>query len=95
MNEDTKVFDENVEEEVNDTSTDISSEDPDGGALGYLIVGLVGATAAIAAFVYKNKEKIKEKAEERSIRRLEKKGYVVSKVEDAHDEERESSDEHK
>ena len=87
MNEnEVKVFDENIEEEVimdyevldEETGTDMS---------GIVAIGAVGILGTIGALVYKNRDKIKDKIEQRRAKKLEKSGYVVYKPETVYDEE--------
>lgn len=50
---------------------------------GKILVGVgVVATGVVTTLVIKNRDKIKEKLEERKIAKLQKKGYVVYKIED-------------
>lgn len=59
------------------------------GLVGKIVVGaIIVAVGAAAAFVYKNRAKF----EEQQIRRLEKKGYLISRPEDRVSEETESED---
>lgn len=80
-----------MEELNNEMELDVVNEtddEEDNGIAKKIILGAVAiGTAAVTAVVYK-KLKVPEKINERRIRKLEKAGYVVAKV----DESDESSD---
>ena len=69
------------------------NEDQDSG-LGFAVAGLVLGVGAVAALIVKNKDKIKAKRIERQIKKLEKEGYNVSKIDidDAEEVEVEEDD---
>lgn len=75
MNEEMKTFEEIENTEVN--YEDMEPETSDNGIVGKVMVGLVLAVGGAAAFVW---HKTADKREERAIRKLEKKGYVITKV---------------
>jgi hypothetical protein len=52
----------------------------DGGLTKFLVGALFVGAAALGGVIYKNKENIKNKREEKEVARLEKKGYVVMKA---------------
>lgn len=72
-----------VEEIENNEVTDVEVyEEPaksGNGIVGKIVVGTAVAVAGVGALVW---HKTKAKREERTIRKLEKKGYVISKVQD-------------
>lgn len=84
MNEEMKINEEfEVMEDNNVDTYEDDFEEPSGGFVKKLVVGTVGvASAACGALLYKNKEKITEWRDERKIKKLEKKGYIVSMPED-------------
>lgn len=78
-----------MNEEMNNTFEEIENieateignnlETSDNGLVGKIVIGaVIVAVGATAAFVYKNRAKF----EERQIRRLEKKGYLISRPEE-------------
>lgn len=71
MNEETKVFDEITNEEVNVAVEAI--EENEGGLLGLFLLAAAGVGTGVAAWWYKKSGK----ADERRIKKLEKKGYTV------------------
>lgn len=73
--EENEVALDNLEENENEDS-----------GLGFAIAGLVLGAGAVAALIVKNKDKIKAKRIERQIKKLEKAGYNVTKI-DIEDEE--------
>ena len=85
MDENVKVFDENIEEEVIEVCEAL--EESGNGMFGAIVIGAVGALGTIGGLVYKNRNKIKDKIEQRYAKKLEKKGYVVYKPETVLDEE--------
>ena len=89
MNEEMKNFEENENTEVTEICDDL--ETSDNGIVGKIVVGaVIVAVGAAAAFVYKNRAKI----EERQIRKLEKKGYLISRPEDVADTNEVESDDY-
>ena len=76
MNEETKVFDEITTEEV-DTTIEAIEEESGGGLIAMGAIAFGALIAGIAAFVCDRNGKL----DERRIKKLEKKGYVVSKPE--------------
>lgn len=82
MNEEIKVIDENeIEEVVMDNEE--YPETSGGGILGVLALVGVAAGGAIGGLIYKNRNKF----EERKIKKLEKKGYIITKPEPVEDVE--------
>ena len=75
MNEETKVIDEIMNEEVFDTTEPI--EESGEGLFGLLLLGAVSVGAGVTAWWYKKSGKLNE----RRIKKLEKQGYVVTKPE--------------
>ena len=88
MNEEMNNTFEGIENiEATEISNDL--ETSDNGFVGKIVVGaVIVAVGAAAAFVYKNRAKF----EERQIRRLEKKGYLISRPEDDANSEDVASD---
>lgn len=75
MNEELKV----MEEQTNYEAEAEYYEEPEttgNGIVGKIAIGAVAAVVGAGAFVY---YKTKDKREQRTIRKLEKKGYVISK----------------
>lgn len=72
MNEETKVFDEIENQEVNDTVDAV--EETGGGFLGLIALAAVTIGTGAAAWWYKKSGK----ADERRIKKLEAKGYTVT-----------------
>lgn len=93
MEDNTTIANDIIEE--NEVALDNleENEDQDSG-LGFAIAGLVLGVGAVAALIVKNKDKIKAKRIERQIKKLEKEGYNVSKidVEDTEEVEVEEDD---
>lgn len=79
MEDNTTIANDIIEE--NEVALDNleENEDQDSG-LGFAIAGLVLGVGAVAALIVKNKDKIKAKRIERQIKKLEKEGYNVSKI---------------
>lgn len=80
MNEELKVMEEIETYETTDmvpVEYNEESESTGNGIVGKIAIGVVAAAAGAGAFVW---YKTKAKREERAIRKLEKKGYVISKV---------------
>ena len=80
MNEELKVMEEiETYEETNMIPAEYNeeSESTGNGVVGKIAIGIGLAVAGAGAFVW---HKTKAKREERTIRKLEKKGYVISKV---------------
>ena len=71
MNEETKVFDEITNEEVNVAVDAI--EESDDGLFTLILLGIATVGAGVGAWWYKKSGK----ADERRIKKLEKKGYTV------------------
>lgn len=71
MNEETKVIDEITNEEVNVAVEAI--EENEGGILGLIVLAAAAVGTGVAAWYYKKSGK----ADERRIKKLEKKGYTV------------------
>lgn len=90
MNEEMNNTFEGIENiEATEISNDL--ETSDNGLVGKIVVGaVIVAVGAAAAFVYKNRAKI----EERQIRKLEKKGYLISRPEDVADTNEVESDDY-
>lgn len=65
---------ENAEVETEETS--VPEESDGNGLVGLIVTGLVLATGVI---LWKSKDKIKEWKDQRAIKRLEKRGYVVDR----------------
>ena len=71
-------------EEVEEVMDIVPEENSSNGIIGKIAVGIgIAALAGIGVFVYKNKEKLRE----RRIAKLEKEGYMVTKLEEPTDEE--------
>lgn len=92
MNEEIKVLDENEIEEVvmdNEEYPETSSN----GILGVLALATVAVGGAVGGLIYKNRNKL----EERKIKKLEKKGYIITRPDPVEDVEPEdgSDDEDK
>lgn len=87
MNEETKVManeaTNNTEVQGTYTESDTSSNGGGSKGLGVLVVG---ALIAGGVGLFKNRDKIKAKKEEKQIKKLEKKGYVVYKAEEVCEE---------
>ena len=84
MNEQTKVIDEIMTEEV-DTTIEATEEESGGSIFSVLAVAAIaGATALVGGAIKKS-----GKIDEHRIKRLEKKGYVVTKPEPAEEVEAE------
>ena len=89
MNEETKVFDENTIEEVVEETVE-TYEESGGGLLGLGLVAAVAVASSVTAWWYSKSGKL----DERRARKLEKKGYTVTRpepveeveTEEAHDE---------
>lgn len=83
MNEETKVMvnEATNNSEAQETYTESNTSSNGGGSksLGVLVVG---ALIAGGVGLFKNRDKIKAKKEEKQIKKLEKKGYVVYKADD-------------
>lgn len=82
MNEE-MILQETTEElntEVENTHVD--SENSGGGILGKVVLGLVAGAVAVGVAVWKNKDKL----EARRIKKLEKKGYIITKPSDTGDD---------
>lgn len=75
MNEE-KVFDEITTEEV-DTTIEVNEEESGGDGFAIIAVAVVTGITAVAGWLLKKSGKI----DEYRIKKLEKKGYVVSKPE--------------
>ena len=86
MNEELKVMEEIENNEVAMTEYYEEPENTGNGIVGKIAIGAVAAVVGAGAFIY---YKTKDKREERTIRKLEKKGYVISKVVDQEVEESE------
>lgn len=76
MNEETKVLDEITTEEV-DTTIEAYEEESSGDGFAIIAVAVVTGITAIGGWLLKKSGKI----DEYRIKKLEKKGYVVSKPE--------------
>lgn len=79
----------NEVENVMDTTEEIveAAAKSKGGLLSKILAGLgLAACAGGAAYVVKNREKIKEKKLKKQIAKLEKAGYLVAKPEEIMDE---------
>ena len=76
MNEETKVLDEITTEEV-DTTIEAYEEESSGDGFAIIAVAVVTGITAIGGWLLKKSGKI----EEYRFKKLEKKGYVVSKPE--------------
>lgn len=76
MNEQTKVIDEIMTEEV-DTTIEAIEEESGGSILGVLAVAAIAGATALGGWLLKKSGKI----DEHRIKKLEKKGYVVTKPE--------------
>ena len=59
-------------------NTNVDSENSGGGILGKIVFGLVAAGAAAGVALWKNRDKL----EARRIKKLEKKGYIITKPSD-------------
>ena len=97
-NEETRIEEmENLESYPVETETlwlEPEEESENGSGLGKLVLaglGIVGL--GLAAFAYKKKDQIAAKKTEKAIKKLEKKGYTIMKVEDTEDEYFEESSE--
>lgn len=80
MNEELKVMEEIETYEATEMVPAEYNEEPEStgnGIVGKIAIGVGLAVAGAGAFVW---HKTKAKREERTIRKLEKKGYVISKV---------------
>lgn len=77
MNEELKVMEEIENNEVNDAEYHEEPVNTGNGVVGKVVFGVVAAAAGVTALVL---HKTKDKREQRTIRNLEKKGYVISKV---------------
>lgn len=84
MNEEIKVLDENEIEEV-EMDMEEYPETSGKGILGLLALVGVAAGGAVGGLIYKNRNKL----EEREIKKLEKKGYIITKPEPVEDVESE------
>lgn len=83
MNEETK---NEIMELDNDTEMevyDMEPEDSGSGILGKVLIGAGVLAAGAVALAYKNRDKL----EERRIKKLEKKGYIITKAEVVEDED--------
>ena len=76
MNEETKVFDEITTEEV-DTTIEAYEEESSGDGFAIIAVAVVTGITALGGWLLKKSGKL----DEYRIKKLEKKGYVVSKPE--------------
>lgn len=84
--EDNKTLTNDIIEENEVALDNIEEDENEDSCFGFAIAGLVLGAGAVAALIVKNKDKIKAKRIERQIKKLEKAGYNVSKI-DAEDEE--------
>lgn len=84
MNEQTKVIDEIMTEEV-DTTIEAIEEESGGSIFSVLAVAAIAGATALVGWAIKKSGKI----DEHRIKRLEKKGYVVTKPEPAEEVEAE------
>lgn len=83
----TNVEIENEEENnVEFEPVEVFEEDAGNGLAGLVVI--IGAIGTAAVALFKNKDKIAEKLDQRRIKKLEKKGYTISKPveEDAHED---------
>lgn len=84
MNEELKIMKEETENyEATELVPAEYHDEPEttgNGIVGKIVVGVVAVGAGVGALVW---HKNKAEREERAIRKLEKKGYVISKVQDA------------
>lgn len=76
MNEETKVFDENTIEEVAEETVEII-EESGSGILGLALVAAAAVGSGVAAWWYSKSGKL----DERRAKKLEKKGYTVTRPE--------------
>lgn len=80
MNEEMMTMVEEIENnEVTDVEVYEETSKSGNGIVGKIAIGVVGAVVGAGALIY---YKTKDKREERTIRKLEKKGYVINKAQD-------------
>lgn len=84
MNEEMTNFEEMENTEVSTINDDF--ETSGGGIAGKIVVGTLAVAAVGAGAALLCKNKVKTKIEERRIKKLEKKGYVVYKPDEVVDE---------
>lgn len=77
MNEELKVMEEIENNEAMEAEYHDEPVNTGNGGVGKIVFGVVAAAAGVGALVW---HKTKDKREERTIRKLEKKGYVISKT---------------
>lgn len=76
MNEELKVMEEQTNYEATEAEYYEEPVETGNGVVGKIAIGAVAAVVGAGAFIY---YKTKDKREQRTIRKLEKKGYVISK----------------
>lgn len=81
MNEETKVTTEVAATETQETNVSAETSSSKGSGSGSLGVLVVGALIAGGVGLFKNRKKLTEKKTEKQIKKLEKQGYVVSRME--------------
>lgn len=86
MNEETKVFDENTIEEVVEETVE-TYEESGSGILGLAVVAAAAVGSGVAAWWYSKSGKL----DERRAKKLEKKGYTVTRPEPVEDVETEEA----
>lgn len=75
MNEELNMM-ETMNEEFENEETTMDTSSSGGVSIGKVLLGVGGA--ALAGFaLFKNRDKLKEKQDQKRIKKLEKKGYVV------------------
>ena len=77
MNEELKVMEEQTNYEATEAEYYEEPVEAGNGIVSKIAIGAVAAVVGAGAFIY---YKTKDKREQRTIRKLEKKGYVISKV---------------
>lgn len=77
MNETANIFNEINAEGVADVCEDLANSSGKG-FIGKLVCGLVTLGAGVGAVVYAKRDVIKERGNNRKIKKLEKQGYIVT-----------------
>lgn len=83
MNEEMILQETTEETNTEIDTTYVDSESSSGGLATKVLLGLGGLLVAGTVVAVKNKDKIKAKLTDRQIKKLEKKGYIISKSEDS------------